>query len=285
MADGKMKELKLGVTHCGRSMFRWGERTYIMGIINLSPDSFSGDGLCDVKAAMAQAEKMVEEGADIIDVGGESTRPDSASISEEEEIRRIVPFIKEAAKALGVPVSVDTYKMEVARWALHEGACMINDISGLSVAPDLVVLAAQRNVPIILMSNERGRPASNIMESVTGNLRHLIGVALAAGVKQENVIIDPGIGFGKTVAQNLELLRRLDELSVLGRPILLGTSRKSFIGKVLGVEVTDRLEGTAATVAIGISKGADIVRVHDVKEMRLISRMSDAIARGISGDA
>ena len=176
---------KLGVTRCGNSVFRWGERTYIMGIINLSPDSFSGDGLYDVKAALARAEKMVEEGADIIDVGGESTRPDSSPISAEEEIGRVVPFINEAAKILSIPVSIDTYKTQVARYAMDAGASMINDVSGLRVHPDLVKLAAASHVPILLTSNERGRQVSNIMETVTHNLRRLITTALEAGVEAQ----------------------------------------------------------------------------------------------------
>jgi dihydropteroate synthase len=270
-----------GETLCGNSVFRWGSRTYIMGIVNLSPDSFSGDGLRDAKDALAQAEKMVEEGADIIDVGGESTRPGAGAVSAEEETARVVPFIKLAAKRLSVPISVDTYKMEVAQRAVDAGACMINDISGLRVEPDLVKLAAEKKVPVVLTSNERGNPVANIMESVLGNLRRLIEIAEKAGVHRHNIIVDPGIGFGKTVDQNLEIMRRLDELDVLERPILLGASRKSFIGAVLGADVRDRLEGGATTVAIGISKGADMVRVHDVRQMVLVCRMSDAIARGV----
>jgi dihydropteroate synthase len=272
-----------GETRCKNAVFHWGMRTYIMGIINLSPDSFSGDGLSSPKSALERAQRMVEEGADIIDVGGESTRPLSNPLPVEEEIARVVPFIEEAARVLSVPISVDTYKYEVARQALDAGANIINDISGLKEVPGLVKLASERNMPIILTSNERGQPVANIMESVSGNLARLIAVAEKAGVAWSNIIVDPGIGFGKTVEQNLEIIRRLDELKTLGRPILLGTSRKSFIGKVLGTEADNRLEGTAATVAIGIVKGADIVRVHDVAHMKIICRMSDAVVRGIQG--
>jgi dihydropteroate synthase len=268
-------------TRCKGTVFCWGTRTYIMGIINLSPDSFSGDGLDSWNNAMERAQKMIEEGADIIDVGGESTRPLSNPLPVEEEIARVVPFIREAARVLAVPISVDTYKYEVARQALDAGANIINDISGLREAPDLVKLAAERDVPIVLTSNERGQAVANILESVTGNLTRLISAAEKAGVTLHNIIIDPGIGFGKTPEQNLEIIRRLDELKTLERPILLGTSRKSFIGKVLGTEADNRVISTAATVAIGIAKGADIVRVHDVAHMKIICRMSDAVVRGI----
>ena len=252
-----------------------------MGIINLSPDSFSGDGLKSAGHALDRAQQMVEDGADIIDVGGESTRPFSNPVPEEEEIARVVPFIKEAAKILKVPISVDTYKTEVARQAMEAGADIINDVSGLKQGRDLANLAREKKALIILTSNERGQEVANIMEIVTGNLARLISITYKAGVELRNIIIDPGIGFGKTVEQNLEIVRRLDELKVLDRPILLGTSRKSFIGKVLGTEADDRLEGTAATVAIGIVNGADIVRVHDVRHMSIICRMSDAIVREI----
>jgi dihydropteroate synthase len=273
----------LGVTRCKDTLFRWGSRTYIMGIVNLSPDSFSGDGFLSMENAMKQAKQMIADGADIIDVGGESTRPQSNPVSEAEEIARVVPFIRQAAQELPVPISVDTYRYETARQALDVGANIINDISGLKESPGLVKLAAEKNVPIVLTSNERGQPVANIMQSVNGNLSRLISVAVEAGVARENIIIDPGIGFGKTPEQNLEIMRRLDELKALSRPILLGTSRKSFIGKVLSAEADDRVEGTAATIAIGIAKGANIVRVHDVRHMGIICRMSDAIVRDVNG--
>ncbi|MEM2126196.1 MAG: dihydropteroate synthase [Candidatus Methanosuratincola sp.] len=268
-----------GVTQCGNTTFRWGERTYVMGIVNVSPDSFSGDGLDSVDAAIAQARRFVAEGADIIDVGGESTRPGSEPIPVEEELHRVIPVLEQLAKEITVPLSIDTYKFEVARQALDAGAHMINDIWGLKREPRLAELAAKKGVPIILMSNQRDKPKRNIVYAVISDLKKSVDLALEAGVPWDNIIIDPGIGFGKTLEQNLELVRRLDELKVLGRPILLGTSRKSMIGLVLDLPPEQRLEGTAASIAIGIAKGADIVRVHDVKEMVRVCRMSDAITR------
>jgi dihydropteroate synthase len=267
-----------GVTRCGDSLFRWGQRTYIMGIVNLSPDSFSGDGCTSLDSALQKARQMVEDGADIIDVGGESTRPDASRISMEEEISRVIPFISSICGRIQIPVSIDTYKQEVALRALEAGACMINDISGSSVESGIVKLAAEKNVPIILTSNQRGQKVSSIMEAVISQLKDLIEHASSAGVRRENIIVDPGIGFGKTVEQNLEIVRRLDELKALGRPVLLGTSRKSFIAAVAGASTEERMLGTAASLSIGISRGADMVRVHDVRQMKLICRMSDAIA-------
>jgi len=269
----------LGEMRCGGTTFRWGKRTYVMGIVNVSPDSFSGDGLSSVEAAVEQAKRFVAEGADIIDVGGESTRPGSMPIPVEEELRRVIPVVERLAQELKVPLSVDTYKFEVARRALDAGAQMINDIWGLKVDPRLARLAAEKRVPIVLMSNQRDRPRRYIVPAVISDLKRSIDVALDAGVPWENIIIDPGIGFGKTLEQNLELVWRLDELKVLGRPILLGTSRKSMIGLVLDLPPEERLEGTAASVAIGIAKGADMVRVHDVRQMVRVCRMSDAIVR------
>ena len=219
---------------------------------------------------------------DIIDVGGESTRPDAGSIPADEEIRRVMPFIAAITGLIEVPVSIDTYKHEVALQALDAGACMINDVSGSNMQPGMLKLAAEKDVPVVLTSNQRGQKVSDIVEAVIKQLKELIERAACAGVRPENIILDPGIGFGKTVEQNLEIVRRLDELKALGRPILLGTSRKSFIAAVAGVSVEERMLGTAASIAIGISKGADIVRVHDVRQMKLICRMSDAIAGSTS---
>jgi dihydropteroate synthase len=268
-----------GVTNCGNTTFRWGERTYVMGIINVSPDSFSGDGLTSVDAAVALAQRFVAEGADILDVGGESTRPNSAPISIDEELLRVIPVLERLSGKVKVPLSVDTYKYEIARRALEVGADMLNDIWGLKQEPRLARLAADRGVPMILMSNQRDKPQKNIVPDVISDLKRAVDLALDAGVVWENIIIDPGIGFGKTLEQNLELVRRLDELKVLGRPILLGTSRKSMIGLVLDLPAEERLEGTAASIAIGIARGADMVRVHDVKQMMRVSKMSDAIVR------
>jgi len=254
-----------------------------MGVINVSPDSFSGDGLAGVDAALTQAQRFVAEGVDMLDIGGESTRPGSALISIDEELKRVIPVLERLAGEVSLPLSVDTYKYEVARQALDAGAQMINDIWGLRQEPRLAELAAERGVPIILMSNQRDKPRRHIVPVVLSDLKRSIDLALDAGVPWDNIIIDPGVGFGKTLEQNLELVRRLDELKVLGRPILLGTSRKSMIGLVLDLPPEQRLEGTAASTAIGIAKGADIVRVHDVREMMRVCRMSDAIVRSTGG--
>jgi dihydropteroate synthase len=288
------KPSSLGATTCGRSIFHWGQRTYVMGVVNVSLDSFSGDGIADAHGAIARARQLASEGADIIDIGGESTRPGSIPVSADEELRRVVPVVERLAKEVPVPISVDTYKLEVARQTLNAGANMINDIWGLRKEPALADLVAQKSVPIILMSNQRESPCQDIMPAVISDLQRAIKQALSAGVSWENIIIDPGLGFGKTQEQNLEILQRLEELEVLGRPILLGSSRKSFIGWVLDLtpeqrsdEVTfvppgdQRLEGTAATVAIGIAKGIHVVRVHDVREMSRVCKMSDAIVRGL----
>lgn len=267
---------------CGNTEFRWGERTYIMGVLNLTPDSFSGDGLnWDTEAALAQARRFTAQGADIIDIGGESTRPNGQTISADEEIKRVIPAIERLAGELSVPISIDTYKASVARRAVAAGARMINDVWGLRQDAGLARVAAEAGLPLVLTSNQRDEPAADIISGVISDLERAIRQAIAAGVPRECIIIDPGIGFGKSLKQNLEILRRLAELKQLGRPILLGTSRKSMIGLVLDLPVGERLLGTAATVAIGIANGADIVRVHDVKQMREVSRMSDAIVRGI----
>jgi dihydropteroate synthase len=265
-----------------------------MGVVNVSPDSFSGDGLADAEEAVTRAKRLAYEGADIIDIGGESTRPGSTPVSTDEELRRVILVVEKVAQEISVPLSVDTYKLEVARQALNVGANMINDIWGLQKEPRLAELAAQKGVPIALMSNQRDSPCHDIVSAVISDLKRAIKQALSAGVPWENIIVDPGIGFGKTQEQNLEILQRLEELKILGRPILLGSSRKSFIGwvldltpeqrsnKVAFVPPSDqRLEGTAATIAIGITKGADIIRVHDVKEMARVCKMSDAIVRGV----
>ncbi len=284
-----MSELK--TTRCGDTEFRWGERTYVMGIINVSPDSFSGDGITGVDAALAQAQRFVSEGADILDVGGESTRPGAPAVDAEEEIRRVVPVMERLAAEISVPLSVDTYKSEVAERALKAGAKIINDQWGLKRDTRLAELAAEYNAPLILMSNQRDKGGfdagiqrdvayyDDLMEEVTSSLKQSLKLAKEPGVPDENLIIDPGIGFGKTWRQELEIIRRLDELKKLNYPILIGPSRKSFIGMVLDLSSEERLEGTAASVAIGIAKGADIVRVHDVKQMVRVCRVSDAIIR------
>lgn len=282
----------LGITRIGGKEFRWGERTFIMGIINVSPESFSGDGVNDKEMALAQAKRFVEEGADILDVGGESTRPGISPITIEEELRRVVPVIEYLAPRVNVPLSVDTYKYEVARQALSAGASLLNDQWGLKREPRLAELAVAKNVPIILMSNQREKggydartqsdtgTSEDIVLEIVESLRESIDIALKSGVTRENIIIDPGIGFGKKWRQNPEIINRLDELKVLRRPILVGPSRKSFIGIILNLPANERLEGTAAAVALCIARGADIVRVHDIKEMVRVCRVADAIVRG-----
>jgi dihydropteroate synthase len=262
-----------------------------MGILNLSPDSFSGDGIAEPELAVAQARNLINQGADILDIGGETTRPGSAPISIDEEIRRIVPVIEHLASELSTPLSIDTGKSEVALRALEAGANMINDQWGLKHDPRLAELAAERGVPLILMSNQRDKGGydqinrsdtgyyKDVMAEVTSSLQKSLELALSLGVPWENTIIDPGIGFGKNLQQNLEVIRRLNELKQLGRPILLGTSRKAFIGRVLNLPAGERLEGTAATIAIGITKGADMVRVHDVEPMVRVCRITDVIVR------
>jgi len=273
----------ISAMHIGQAEFRWGERTYIMGICNLSPDSFSGDGLgSDIEATLAQAQRMVAEGADIIDVGGESTQPGKEPLPADDiddELRLVIPAIERLAAEIKVPISIDTYKYGVARRALDAGAAMINDIWALRRDPRLAPLAAERGVPLIMMSNQRDAPVDDIMPTIIADLKRAIQQAAAAGVPQYNIIVDPGIGFGKSLEQNLEIVRRLAELKTLGKPVLLGSSRKSMIGQVLDLPADQRLEGTAATVAIGIANGAAIVRVHDVKQMVRVCRMSDAIIR------
>jgi dihydropteroate synthase len=273
-------ERLLPPTNRRHHLFNWGERTFIMGIINLSPDSFSGDGLASADGAVAQAKRMIAEGADIIDVGGESTRPNAQAISAEEEIRRIIPTIARLSREMSVPISVDTYKYEVAQAAVAAGVHILNDVWALRQEPRLADLAATHNLALILMSNQRENPVSgDIMAEISADLKRAICLCLDAGVARENIIVDPGIGFGKTPDQNLEILQRLQELKLLGLPILLGTSRKSFIGAVLDLPVAERLAGTLATEVIGIAHGADIVRVHDVTASVQAARMCDAIIR------
>lgn len=269
----------------------WGQRTYVMGIVNVTPDSFSGDGLgADAKTedalverAVAQAQRFVSEGATMIDIGGESTRPHALSVGVELELARVVPVIKALRKVLApeVILSIDTYKAEVAQQALELGADMINDIWALRSDPLMAEVAQKYRVPVVLMANMRGYSKREIVSDVLRFLSDAIDHALAAGVAWEHLIVDPGIGFGTTPEENLVLLRRLGELRSLGRPLLLGNSRKSTIGRVLGgLPASERLEGTAASVALGIAQGVDIVRVHDVHEMVRVVKMSDAIVRG-----
>lgn len=282
----------LAPTKWGSHRLDWGQRTHVMGIINITPDSFSGDGLLEDSATRSQDEiihgavtsalQWVAEGVAIIDVGGESTRPGALPLQLEQELARVIPIIQALSSALPkeVIISIDTFKAEVAKQALNAGASLINDIWALRADPQMASLVSERHVPIILMANMRGYQKREIVSDVVRFLAGSIDLAVAAGVSWEHLIIDPGIGFGTTPAENLTLLRRLRELRALGRPILLGTSRKSTIGQVLGgLPASERLEGTAATVALGIAQGADIVRVHDVHEMMRVVKMADAIIR------
>ena len=265
----------------GPREFVWGERTFIMGVVNVSPESFSGDGLADVEAAVAQARRMVADGADILDVGGQSTRPGFDELLPQDEARRVVPVIERLVAELDLPVSVDTYKARVARAALQAGAHLLNDIWGFRCDPSLAALAAEFGVPAVVMHNQRGRPFRDVIGDIRAGLEASLAIAEAAGLSRARLIIDPGFGFGWTEKQNLDMLRRLGELRDLGLPILVGTSRKSTIGAVLeGALVDQRLFGTAATVALAIANGADIVRVHDVAEMRDVVRLADAVVRG-----
>ncbi len=259
----------------------WGRRTYVMGIINLTPDSFSGDGLgSDVSAAVEQALRFEAEGADFIDVGAESTRPGHESITAEEELERLMPALEAIVSRVNLPISVDTGKAVVARNAVAAGAAIINDQWGLKSEPEIAVAAAQTGAGLILMHNQKGRHYDDLIPDVASSLSASAKTALDAGVPKGNIILDPGSGFGKTPDHNLEILNRLREFTSLGYPLLLGTSRKSTIGMVLDLAVEERVEGTAATVALAIAAGVDIVRVHDVRHMVRVCRMSDAVVRG-----
>ncbi|MCY4418153.1 MAG: dihydropteroate synthase [Chloroflexi bacterium] len=268
------------LTVAGGEPLVWGLRTYVMGIINLTPDSFSGDGLAnDPQAAVASALQMESEGADIIDVGAESTRPGSQPISAAAEIDRLIPALSAICAAVSIPVSVDTYKAPVARRAIAAGASLVNDVWGCLADGNMAPTIAAAGVPAILMHNQAVAQYDDLVPDVISGLDRIAGIARAAGVAPHNIILDPGIGFGKTADHNLELLRRLPEVRQAGYPLLLGVSRKSTIGRILNLPPEERLEGTAAAVAMSIAGGADIVRVHDVKEMVRVARMTDAIAR------
>jgi len=295
-------------TRCGETTLRWGTKTYVMGIVNATPDSFSGDGLgADLPALVARGEQCVREGADLLDIGGESTRPGATFVSEAEEMARVVPVIAALAARVAVPLSVDTSRAAVAEAALAAGATMVNDVWGLHRDRALAAVVARAGAALVLMHNRLAAPAAldapggrndalggyydavaypgDLMAAIADWLREGIAWAEAAGVARAQLLVDPGIGFGKTPAQNLEVMRRFGELRTLGLPVLLATSRKSFIGRTLDLPITERLEGTAATVALGIAAGADMIRVHDVRAMSRVARMSDAIVRGGPGES
>ena len=295
----EIKRFALRPTKAGLRWFNWGRQTYVMGILNVTPDSFSGDGLLKkedwVAAAVERGRAMVDAGAHVIDVGGESTRPGSQPVTAGEELDRVIPAIEALNRASIGPISIDTYKAEVARQALDAGAAIVNDVWGLRRDLDMAALIAQRNVPVIIMHN-RSKPQDAAFEARLGGrytgshyddlipdiqreLLESVDLARQAGVPDHHIILDTGIGFGKTVSQNLELLDRTGEFRSLGFPILIGPSRKSFIGYTLDLPPDQRVEGTAAAVAVGIARGADIVRVHDVEVMARVAKMTDAIVR------
>jgi dihydropteroate synthase len=265
------------IAEIGGRTFEWGSRTYVMGIVNTTPDSFSGDGLgSDAGAAVAQGLRMVEEGADMLDVGGESTRPGHTPVTAAEEIARTEEVVRRLARESGVPVSIDTYKLEVAELAPAAGATILNDVWGLTRSPAIAELAARTGCALVVMHNQDGTDYSgDLMAEIKRFLGIAVARALAAGVPREKVIVDPGIGFGKTVDHNWEVMRRLAELRELGQPILIGTSRKSFIGKLLDLPASDRLEGSISTNVAAVLRGADIVRVHDVLALSRAVRVAD----------
>ncbi|AEV70479.1 dihydropteroate synthase [Acetivibrio clariflavus] len=265
---------------CGKYKLPIGEKTYIMGILNVTPDSFyDGGKYNNIESAVKRAREMIENGADIIDVGGESTRPGHQPVEATEEINRVMPVIEVLAKEFNVPISVDTSKAIVAEKALKAGAHIVNDVWGLQKDAGMAEVVAKYGAGVVMMHNSDNCEYSDLMGDIIKFLRKSIEIAEKAGIRKENMVIDPGIGFGKNLDQNLEVMRRLKELSTLNLPVLLGTSRKSMIGNVLDLPVEERLEGTAATVTLGIAKGADFVRVHDVKEMARVVRMTDAMVR------
>jgi len=268
---------------CGEYTLDLNKKTLIMGILNVTPDSFSDGGNYDeVNAAVSHAREMVSNGADIIDIGGESTRPGFAKVSVEEELGRVIPMIQAVSKEVKVPISIDTYKAEVAKQAIEAGAHIINDIWGAKAEPKIAEVAAHYNVPIILMHNRDNTNYRNLMADMIADLYESVKIAKGAGVPDENIVLDPGIGFAKTPEQNLEAMRNLEKLHVLGYPVLLATSRKSFIGHVLDLPVEERVEGTGASICLGIDKGCEMIRVHDVKEMARMAKMMDAmIGKGV----
>ena len=259
----------------------WGVRTYVIGIINLTPDSFSGDGLGgDVDGAVDLALRFQDEGADILDIGAESTRPGNKQVSLDEELARLMPALEAVAKRVDLPISVDTYKAAVARRAVDAGAVIINDISGLKAEPELAEVAAETCAGLVLMHSQKDTKYQDLVPDLVSSLKDSVRIALEAGVPRDNIIVDPGIGFGKTPDQNLVVLARLDELKELDCPMLVGTSRKSTLGLLLDLPAEERVEATAATVSLAIAGGADLVRVHDVKEMVRVCRVTDAVVRG-----
>jgi dihydropteroate synthase len=274
------------VLRCGDYELDLRKKTMIMGIVNVTPDSFSDGGrFYDIDRAVEHAKRLVADGADIIDIGGESTRPGAEKVPLEEELRRVIPVVKAVAQEIDVPISIDTYKAEVAKQAIEAGAHIINDVWGAKADAKMAEVAAFYDVPIILMHNRHDLQYRDLIPDMISDLMESVAIAKRAGVKDENIILDPGIGFAKTVEHNLEIMRRLDEFAKLGYPLLLGTSRKRFIGHVLDLPVNERVEGTGATVCLGIVKGAHIVRVHDVLPIARMAKMMDAmLGKGAEND-
>lgn len=258
-----------------------GERTYIMGILNVTPDSFSDGGdFIDIHNAVNHAKEMIELGVDIIDVGGESSRPGHKNITEEEELKRVIPVIKRLSAETDAIISLDTIRSEVAEEAIKEGVHIINDIWGLQKDPNMAKVAAKYKIPVIIMHNQNGTDYNNIIEDIKEFFKRSVAIAKEAGISENMIILDPGIGFGKTPEQNIMVMSKLDEIKSLGYPVLLGTSRKSMLGKILDLPPKERVEGTLATTILGIVQGVDIVRVHDVQENLRAAKVADAIIRG-----
>ncbi len=289
-ADSGIPDQPPTPTQIGARTFIWGSRTYVMGVINVTPDSFSGDGLLSmagpgakdpVVAAVRQAELMAADGADLLDIGGESTRPGHPNVSAHEELGRVLPVVRAIRAALpDMPISIDTTKSEVAEAALDAGADLLNDIWGTAESSVMAAIAAERGVPIVLMHNRAEARYRSLVAEVMAELQRALERALTAGVPWDSIIVDPGIGFGKTPEQNLAMLRDLSLVTALGRPVMVGTSRKSTIGKVLDLPADQRLEGTLATTALAVAAGVDLVRVHDVQANVRAARMADAVVRG-----
>ena len=264
----------------GNTEFKLGERTYVMGILNVTPDSFSDGGkFNNIEAALKRTKELIDDGADIIDIGGESTRPNFEVVKAEEEIKRVVPIIKAIKENFDIPISIDTYKSETAKAAIEAGADLINDVWGFKKDKDMAKVAYEYGVPCILMHNREKAEYNNLMEDVINDLEESINIALEAGVKKENIILDPGIGFAKTLEENLKVMNNLEKIRDMGYPVLLGTSRKSMIGLTLDLPVDKRLEGTIATTVLGIVKGCEFIRVHDVLENKRACVMTDAILK------
>lgn len=272
------------VLTCGDYQLDFSKKTLIMGILNITPDSFSDGGqYVEVDQAVRRAKEMVEHGADIIDIGGESTRPGHEQITVEEEINRVVPIINAISKEINVPISIDTYKAEVAKQAIEAGAYIINDIWGAKADPKMAEVAANYHVPIILMHNRNNKKYNELISDMISDLEESISIVKAAGVREENIILDPGIGFAKNYEDNIKAIQHLDEFVELGHPVLLGTSRKSFIGQIFDLPPQERVEGTGATTCFGIQKGCSIVRVHDVLQNARLAKMMDVlVGKGVN---